>query len=143
MILFAWSGGPFAFAGAQQLWISTSGSNYGYWVNAQSDQLVNRAASETNPKKAIDELNQADQFMTNDAYVLPISGRRRSWRRTRTSRTSVTTRPRRVRRTTPRSGYPGLLIPAPERDSTDADRECACGSNEDGVRKSWSGNGSR
>jgi peptide/nickel transport system substrate-binding protein len=72
MIIFAWSGGPYAFAGAQQLWISTSDSNYGHWTNAQSDQLINEAASQTDTQKAIDELNQADQLMTNDAYVLSL-----------------------------------------------------------------------
>jgi peptide/nickel transport system substrate-binding protein len=72
MVLFGWNGGPFAFAGAQQLWISTSDSNYGHWTNAQSDQLINEAASQTDPQKAIDELNQADQLMTNDAYILAL-----------------------------------------------------------------------
>jgi peptide/nickel transport system substrate-binding protein len=72
MILFAWVGTPFPFAGAQQLWGSTSDSNYGHWVNAQSDSLLSDAASQTDTAKAIDDLNQADQIMSNDAYVLPL-----------------------------------------------------------------------
>jgi peptide/nickel transport system substrate-binding protein len=72
MIIFAWVATPFIFAGAQQTWISTSGSNYGHWTNADSDKLVNQAAQETDQQKATDELNQADQLMANDAYVLPL-----------------------------------------------------------------------
>jgi peptide/nickel transport system substrate-binding protein len=72
MIIFGWSGTPFPFAGAQQLWASTSDSNYGKWVNADSDTHLKNAASETDPQKAIDELNQADQLLSNDAYVLPL-----------------------------------------------------------------------
>jgi len=72
MIIFAWVATPYIFAGAQQTWISTSGSNYGHWTNADSDKLVNQAAQDTDPQKAIDDLNQADQIMANDAYVLPL-----------------------------------------------------------------------
>jgi peptide/nickel transport system substrate-binding protein len=72
IIIFAWVATPYIFAGAQQTWISTSDSNYGHWTNSQSDQLVNDAASQTDAQKAIDELNQADQIMSNDAYVLPL-----------------------------------------------------------------------
>jgi peptide/nickel transport system substrate-binding protein len=72
IIIFAWNGTPFPFAGAQQLWSSTSDSNYGHWVNTDSDTQLRNAARETDPKKAIDELNQADQLMANEAYVLPL-----------------------------------------------------------------------
>jgi len=72
MIIFAWVGTPFPFAGAQQLWGSTSNSNYGHWVSADSDKLLSDAASQTDKQKAIDDLNQADQIMTNDAYVLSL-----------------------------------------------------------------------
>lgn len=72
MIIFAWVGAPFPYGGAIQLWGSTSDSNYGHWTNAQSDQLLKDAASETDQKKATDDLNQADQIMANDAYVLPL-----------------------------------------------------------------------
>jgi peptide/nickel transport system substrate-binding protein len=72
MIVFAWVGGPFPFAGAIQLWGSTSDSNYGHWVNAQSDSLLADAASQTDANKAIDDLNQADQIMSNEAYNLPL-----------------------------------------------------------------------
>jgi peptide/nickel transport system substrate-binding protein len=72
MIIFAWVGTPFPFSGAYQTWLSTSGSNYGHWTNAQSDALLKDAASQTDHAKAVDDLNQADQIMSNDAYVLPL-----------------------------------------------------------------------
>jgi peptide/nickel transport system substrate-binding protein len=72
IIIFAWVGTPFNFAGAQQLWGSKSDSNYGHWTNSQSDSLLSDAASQVDPQKAIDDLNQADQIMANDAYVLPL-----------------------------------------------------------------------
>ena len=72
MIIFAWNDSPFPFAGAQQLWASTSDSNYGHWTNSQSDSLLSEAASETDANKAMDELNQADQIMSNEAYNLPL-----------------------------------------------------------------------
>ncbi len=72
MIIFAWVGTPFNFSGAQQLWGSTSDSNYGHWVNTQSDALLKDAAGQTDSTKAIQDLNDADQIMANDAYVLPL-----------------------------------------------------------------------
>jgi peptide/nickel transport system substrate-binding protein len=72
IIIFAWVNTPFPFSGAQQTWNSTSGSNYGHWVNTDSDRLIAQAAANTDPTKAADELNQADQIMANDAYVLPL-----------------------------------------------------------------------
>jgi peptide/nickel transport system substrate-binding protein len=72
MIIFAWVGTPFPFSTAQQAWESTSDSNFGHWVNTQSDGLLDDAVSQTDHTKAIDEMNQADQIMSNDAYVLPL-----------------------------------------------------------------------
>jgi peptide/nickel transport system substrate-binding protein len=72
IIIYAWVNTPFVYSGAQQIWVSDSGSDFGHWVNADSDKLVNQAAAETDQSKATDELNQADQIMTNDAYVLPL-----------------------------------------------------------------------
>jgi peptide/nickel transport system substrate-binding protein len=72
VIIFAWVSGPFPYQGGLQLWSSTSDSNYGKWVNPQSDALLKQAASETDPQKAQDALNQADQVMASDAYVLPL-----------------------------------------------------------------------
>jgi glutathione transport system substrate-binding protein len=72
VIIFAWVGTPAPFAGAQQLWLSTSDSNYGKWTNAQSDALLKQAGSATDVKTATDLLNQADTIMSQDAYVLPL-----------------------------------------------------------------------
>ncbi|GAA1816876.1 ABC transporter family substrate-binding protein [Planosporangium flavigriseum] len=72
VIVYAWVGTPFPFAGGVQLWTSDGGSNYGNWVNPQADALYKQAASETDVKKAADTLNQADQMLSNDFYVLPL-----------------------------------------------------------------------
>jgi peptide/nickel transport system substrate-binding protein len=72
MIIFAWVNTPSIFSSAYQFWYSTSGSNYGHWVNPQSDQLLKDAASQTDAAKAIAELQQQDAILSNDAYVLPL-----------------------------------------------------------------------
>lgn len=72
IIVFAWVQSPFVFGGAQQLWLSTSGSNYGKYNNPQVDQLLNEAAASTDEAAAIEKLNQADALMSADAYVLPL-----------------------------------------------------------------------
>ncbi|NMI02130.1 ABC transporter family substrate-binding protein [Pseudonocardia acidicola] len=72
IIVFAWVQSPFPFGGAQQLWLSTSGSNYGKYNNPQVDQLINQAASSTDVAAATQQLNQADKIMSEDAYVLPL-----------------------------------------------------------------------
>ncbi|MFD2419219.1 ABC transporter family substrate-binding protein [Amycolatopsis pigmentata] len=72
VIVFAWVASPFVYAGAVQNWLSTSDSNYGHWVNPASDDLIRKANQETDLTKAADELNQANQIMADDAYVLPL-----------------------------------------------------------------------
>jgi peptide/nickel transport system substrate-binding protein len=72
IIVFAWQETPAVYEGAQQTWLSTSGSNYGHYKNAQVDALLNKAVAETNPTIANQELNQADVIMSKDAYVMPL-----------------------------------------------------------------------
>jgi peptide/nickel transport system substrate-binding protein len=72
IIVFAWQETPAVYSGAQQTWLSTSGSNYGSYKNAQVDALLNKAVAETDPTKANQELNDADVIMSKDAYVLPL-----------------------------------------------------------------------
>jgi peptide/nickel transport system substrate-binding protein len=72
IIVFAWVQSPFVFGGAQQLWLSTSGSNYGKYNNPQVDQLINEAAASTDIAAATKQLNDADKIMSDDAYVLPL-----------------------------------------------------------------------
>ncbi|MGV9300391.1 MULTISPECIES: ABC transporter family substrate-binding protein [Amycolatopsis] len=72
VIVFAWVSSPFAIGGAKQLWGTGQGSNYGKYTSKQVDDLMDQASAEPDQTKAADLLNQADQIMTNDAYVLPL-----------------------------------------------------------------------
>lgn len=72
VIVFGWIQSPYAFNGAQQLWLSSSGSNYGKYQNPAMDQLINEAAASTDPADATAKLNQADEMLSADAYVLPL-----------------------------------------------------------------------
>ncbi|RZT84048.1 peptide/nickel transport system substrate-binding protein [Pseudonocardia sediminis] len=72
IIVFAWVQSPFPYGGAQQLWLSNSGSNYGKYQNPKTDQLINAAANSTDKAAAGQQLNQADEIILGDAYVLPI-----------------------------------------------------------------------
>ncbi|WP_435581456.1 ABC transporter family substrate-binding protein [Amycolatopsis thermoflava] len=72
VIVFAWVASPFPFSGAQQNWTTGSESNYGEYSNTQVDNLIAQANAETDQAKASELLNQADQIMADDAYVLPL-----------------------------------------------------------------------
>jgi peptide/nickel transport system substrate-binding protein len=72
IVVFAWQGTPFVIAGAQQIWELKGGGDYGKNNDPQVEQLINQAATQTNPQKVIQMLNQADQKLTADAYVLPL-----------------------------------------------------------------------
>ncbi|KAA1031897.1 ABC transporter family substrate-binding protein [Pseudonocardia sp. EV170527-09] len=72
IMVFAWVQSPFPFGGAQQLWLSTSGSNFGKYTNPKTDQLINAAASSTDKASAAQQLNEADKIILGDAYVLPL-----------------------------------------------------------------------
>ncbi|GAA3572123.1 ABC transporter family substrate-binding protein [Amycolatopsis ultiminotia] len=72
IITFAWVSSPFPFGGAKQLWGTGQGSNYGKYTNPKVDDLMAQANAETDQTKAADLLNQADQILSDDAYVLPL-----------------------------------------------------------------------
>lgn len=72
VIVFGWIMSPAPFGGAQQLWLSNSGSNYGKYVNPTTDALINEAAASTDINDARAKLNEADRIMAEDAYVLPL-----------------------------------------------------------------------
>ena len=74
IMLYAWVQTPFSFDGAQQLWLSTSGSNFGGYNNPEVDRLINEAGAKgvTDPTAGYDLLNQADRIMSEDSYVLPL-----------------------------------------------------------------------
>jgi peptide/nickel transport system substrate-binding protein len=73
IMIFAWVLNPLRIGGAKQLWHSTSSVNYGKWVNAESDRLIDEAAKTIgDDAKAFDLINQANAIMAADAYVLPL-----------------------------------------------------------------------
>jgi peptide/nickel transport system substrate-binding protein len=72
IIVFAWQQSPAAFQGAIQTWLSTSGSNYGFYKDAAVDKLLTEAAGNTNDAAARAQLNQADKILSAAAYVMPL-----------------------------------------------------------------------
>jgi peptide/nickel transport system substrate-binding protein len=72
IIIFAWVGNPFPYAGGIQLWKSDSGSNYSHFADAQSDQLLQQAATNPDNNAGNDLLNQSDAILSAAAYVLPL-----------------------------------------------------------------------
>jgi len=72
LIIFAWVGTPFPIAGAQQIWELKGGADYGKNNDPQVEKLINQAATSTSPTAAEKLLNQADQKLMTDAYVLPL-----------------------------------------------------------------------
>lgn len=73
LIIFAWVNSPLRIGGAKQLWHSTSSSNYGKWSNPASDKLLEEANTLVGEDaKAFDLINQANDLMVKDSYVLPL-----------------------------------------------------------------------
>ncbi|MGH3795008.1 MAG: ABC transporter family substrate-binding protein [Pseudonocardiaceae bacterium] len=72
VMVYAWVASPFPYSGAVQLWVTGQGSNYGHYSNPDVDRLINTANSTTDETQASQLLNQADQIMSADAYVLPL-----------------------------------------------------------------------
>ncbi|OIJ68551.1 ABC transporter family substrate-binding protein [Streptomyces mangrovisoli] len=72
IIVFAWVAPPFPTSGAQQNWYTGGGGNYGGYSDKKVDALIAQAIGETDQTKAASLLNQADQIMTDAAYVLPL-----------------------------------------------------------------------
>lgn len=72
LIVFAWIGTPYPFQGAQQLWGTDSGSNFGRWANPAAEDLINQAASQLDLDHGAELLNQANELMAADYYVLPL-----------------------------------------------------------------------
>ncbi len=72
LIVFAWVGGPFPAAGAQQIWELKGGADYGSNNDPAAEQAINTAAQQTDPKLTQKYLNQADKLLTTDAYSLPL-----------------------------------------------------------------------
>ncbi len=72
LIIFAWVGTPFVVAGAQQIWKLKGGADYGKNNDPAMEKLIDQSATQTDPTKTQDLLNQADVKLTADAYVLPL-----------------------------------------------------------------------
>jgi peptide/nickel transport system substrate-binding protein len=73
MIIFAWVGSPLFQGSAEQNWVTGNGGNYGSYSNAEVDKLTNDGARSLDPKKAADLINQGNEIMAKEAYVLPIA----------------------------------------------------------------------
>jgi peptide/nickel transport system substrate-binding protein len=71
IIVFAWVVGPF-LSGQKDLWATGGGSNYGAYSNPDVDKLLIEAAKTLDPAKMRDLLNQSDELMAKEAYVLPL-----------------------------------------------------------------------
>jgi peptide/nickel transport system substrate-binding protein len=72
MIVFAWQGAPYVVAGAQQIWELKGGADYGSNNDPAVESAINKAAESTDPAEIQKLMNQADQALTADAYVLPL-----------------------------------------------------------------------
>jgi len=73
MIIFAWVGSPFYLGAAEQNWITDGGGNYGEYSNPEVDKLIKEAAGTLDPAKAAQLVNQADEIVAKEAYVLEIA----------------------------------------------------------------------
>jgi peptide/nickel transport system substrate-binding protein len=71
MIVYAWVGTPF-YSSNRDIWTTGGGQDYGSYSNPQVDALWKQAATELDPQKQLDQINQADTIMAQDAYVLPL-----------------------------------------------------------------------
>ncbi|MET7393569.1 ABC transporter family substrate-binding protein [Dactylosporangium sp. NPDC005572] len=71
-IIFAWVGSPLFQGSAEQNWVTGGGGNYGNYTNSQVDDLNKQGAQALDAKKGADLLNQANEIMAKDAYVLPL-----------------------------------------------------------------------
>jgi peptide/nickel transport system substrate-binding protein len=72
LIIFAWVGGPFPYGGAIQLWGSESESNFSGFNSAESDDLLTRAAQESDSSVADGLLNDSNELLVDAAVVLPL-----------------------------------------------------------------------
>jgi peptide/nickel transport system substrate-binding protein len=72
LIVFAWIGTPFAVNAARQLWGLDSESNFGRWENPAADELIAQAESTLDEARGAELLNQANELMAQDYYVLPL-----------------------------------------------------------------------
>jgi peptide/nickel transport system substrate-binding protein len=59
----------------ERRWSTGAPLNHGAYTNPELDRLLHSAAADVDAKHAADTLNQADELLTKDAYVLPLMQR--------------------------------------------------------------------
>ncbi len=69
--LFAWTGSPYK-SGLDAIYQTGGGSNYQSYSNTKVDALIKQADGETNYTKRAQELVQADQYIAQDSWTLPL-----------------------------------------------------------------------
>jgi peptide/nickel transport system substrate-binding protein len=69
---FAWVGTPFAVSGAQDLYRTGGGGNYGQYSSKKVDDLFDQAVGELDEDKSAELGNQIDQQMTADMATIPL-----------------------------------------------------------------------
>ncbi|MFG2038395.1 ABC transporter family substrate-binding protein [Dactylosporangium sp. NPDC048998] len=75
LVLAEWVNGPLYQGAPERRWSTGAPGNFGGYSNAELDRLVHSAAVDVDPRHAADLLNQADDLLTKDAYVLPLMQR--------------------------------------------------------------------
>lgn len=69
---YGWSGSPFFTESPFTQWHSTSASNFGRYSNPEVDELVTQALNAPTLEASAELINQANELVVADAYVLPI-----------------------------------------------------------------------
>jgi peptide/nickel transport system substrate-binding protein len=72
IIVFAWVNTPFPASANQPLYTTGGGSNFGGYSNKNVDTWLNTAASTSDTSTQVDDLNKADQQISQNAYTLPL-----------------------------------------------------------------------
>jgi peptide/nickel transport system substrate-binding protein len=73
IIQYGWSGNPFIQAAPSQQWHSASSSNWGGLENDEVDALLDAQEAAEDLDEAGELINQAQQLVIEEAYVLPLS----------------------------------------------------------------------
>jgi peptide/nickel transport system substrate-binding protein len=72
LVQFAWTGAPFAAAGAYQIWTPEGGSDFPGFSDPKAVDLIKKALENTDPNATNELLNQADRILTDANVVLPL-----------------------------------------------------------------------
>lgn len=72
LFIFAWVGTPYEVSGAQQVYDSSSASNFGKYANPEVDALVKKASTTLDEKERVKLLNQVDEMLWEDLPNIPL-----------------------------------------------------------------------